>query len=186
MALLAYDLQLPISLLTHVRIRDVNLIARTIVVRNRLLPLPNAALDELREQIQERLGTPLHRAAPLFTSSDLTTLHREIAHWWRSARQTPPHHSPPQGDLRAADGSLVIHHATQQPHAHCRIFDRGLALLARLHLRSTRCGSRKPRSPLELFDRGPRIVRRTCTGAINAYYLWRTRYPLVLHPHLAT
>jgi hypothetical protein len=74
----------------------------------------------------------------------------------------------------------------------CRILDRGLSLLGRQHLRSIRWGSggsnglirlravhgdpkRSGVSPLDLFDKGPRIVRRTYAGVVQAYYLWRAR-----------
>lgn len=40
-------------------------------------------------------------------------------------------------------------------------------------------GESGPTSPLELFDKGPRIVRRGRGGVIDAYYLWRASRVLV-------
>ena len=58
-----------------------------------------------------------------------------------------------------------------------RCFNRIFRILAWRHARAAVRSGTKVRSPLELFDKGPRIVRRGRLGSVDQYYLWRTVYP---------
>jgi hypothetical protein len=58
-------------------------------------------------------------------------------------------------------------------------FDSQLQVLARLHRKHAASRKHRITSPLDLFDKGPRIVRRGRGGVVDAYYLWRASRVLV-------
>jgi hypothetical protein len=57
-----------------------------------------------------------------------------------------------------------------------RCINRVFRLLGRFHAKRALKRGAKLASPLDLFDKGPRIVRRGRRGVIDAYYVWRTAY----------
>lgn len=188
LALLAYGLRLPISALRNVRVRDVDPVAGTIVVGLREYVVPSAVADDLRELHQERLSELKcsyaqsafeRRAQPFFTPESVEVLYHEVAAWWDTVQGASP-------EERVEASARVTSWSS------CRILDRGLSLLGWRHLRAAQDSARSCKarsgagttrtgttqtgaSPLDLFDKGPRFVRRTYAGVVHAYYLWRAR-----------
>ena len=159
-ATLAYGLRVRVTDLKAVRVRDVNLATRQIIIEGVARQLPELLVDDLRDYIHEKLCgsdasvTVSKREQRLFSEQDLNGFFAGVSRYQEQ--------SSPEGRGRLLSQGCLN-----------RIF----RVIGRFHSkRASRLGA-KVRSPLELFDKGPRIVRRGRRGVVDAYYLWRAVYP---------
>jgi hypothetical protein len=154
LATLAYGLGVRVSDLHTVRVRDVNLSAKCIVIAGTLYSLPAALTDDIRDFIHERLCgseasvTVSRREQRIFSEQDFESFFAQVARY----------------QLEAGQAGVLTE----------RCLNRIFRLLGRFHARKASKRGAKVASPLDLFDKGPRIVRRGRWGVIDAYYLWRT------------
>jgi integrase len=161
-AMLAYGLGVRVSELRALRVRDVCLKDRSIFVMGRYRKLPEIVLNDLREQIHDRI---CGREVPAVSSD-----------------------GSPDGVWRRDDLLFSAHAFDALLEIACVVnkqasmiedlsfngrFDSAFKALGRLHRRYAAKFGVTCASPLELFDKGPRIVRRGRGGAIDAYYVWR-------------
>jgi len=169
-ATLSYGLAVPISALREVRVRDVGIFEKTILIRGREYSIPYAIADDLREFFQERVcGSEASLAFDVSHSSSVLNnlLFSEGAF------------SKLHESSTAIAATLQIKLANTGYRKTSTCFDSLLQVLARLHRRLAASKKLMITSPLELFDKGPRIVRRGRGGTVNAYYLWRASRALV-------
>jgi hypothetical protein len=177
-AALSYGLAVSVDALRQVRMRDVGLFDRTILVRGKEYPIPRGITDDLREFFQERIcgcdasvafGSSYSHASPntqprflggasiqndlLFSSSAFSSLEE-------SAQNT-------------VNAVVQTHTANAHQREISVSFNFQLKILARAHRRYAALRKHLITSPLDLFDKGPRIVRRGRGGVVSAYYLWR-------------
>ena len=157
-ATLAYGLGVRLSQLQSVRVRDVRVAAQSVVVAGRERRVPTAVMEDLRECVQELLcgcdasGRGQQRDRPLFSEHGFSELLKGCELVDRLL-------------TRSSDTDLAerVSHRT----------DSRLRIVAWLHRKfATRRGVRFD-SPLDLLDKGPRIVRRRAGGRVDAYYLWK-------------
>lgn len=200
LAALAYGLRVRLSALTAVRVRDVGIFDGTILVAGREQCVPDGIVEDIREFLQERV---CGCEAPMVSSDRLVSSEVRrpcsIGHYPlrnRRAELSPidaTKQGPSSGRSSIRDeklfsssahnelvtrleeiGQLVIKRfqtIDQQLHMAC--FDSRLRMLGWLHRRRALSKGTRTSSPLDLFDKGPRIVRRKSGGIIDAYYLWR-------------
>ena len=157
-AALAYDLGVRLSQLRFLRIRDVNLSSHEILLADGLRRIPTALFDDLRDHISDQVSSsPLdpksgRREQLLFSSSAFEVVLLECAAFFRV-----------QEEMK---GSSSTH---RQPRAR----DSFLRVMGWFHAKRAARKGVSVGSPLALFDKGPRIVRRDRSGSIHSYYLWR-------------
>lgn len=162
LATLSYGLKVTVSELQGLRIRDVNLATHHVVLHGVARILPTLIIDDLREYLNERVCgseasvTVSKREQRLFSEHDLRGFFEYVTDYQR--------------------GLIADEGAEQALTEGC--FNRIFRVLGRLHARGAAKRGAKLRSPLDLFDKGPKIVRRGRWGVVDAYYLWRTVYPL--------
>jgi hypothetical protein len=179
LAALAYGCGVSLSSLRHIRLRDLHLGIRGIDIRGRRYAVPTSLTEDLREYIHERVcGSDatvgvFRRDQPLFSQESFEAL-RQHAESCIS-----------QGifDWLDPECAKLFADAVSE-----RFLETCLLALSRKHARQIAVREkieRAPRkraqkgdvittgSPLELFEKGPKIVRRDRAGSINAYYLWR-------------
>jgi hypothetical protein len=162
LATLSYGLKVTVSELQGLRIRDVNLATHHVVLNGVARPLPSLVIDDVREYLNERVCgseasvTVSKREQRLFSEHDLRGFFEYVTDYQRVliADKGP--------DQTLTEGC----------------FNRIFRVLGRFHARGAAKRGTKLRSPLDLFDKGPKIVRRGRWGVVDAYYLWRTVYPL--------
>lgn len=162
LATLSYGLKVTVSELQGLRIRDVNLATHHVVLNGVARPLPSLVIDDVREYLNERVCgseasvTVSKREQRLFSEHDLRGFFEYVTDYQRVliADKGP--------DQALTEGC----------------FNRIFRVLGRFHARGAAKRGTKLRSPLDLFDKGPKIVRRGRWGVVDAYYLWRTVYPL--------
>ena len=173
MATLAYGLGVRVSDLKGIRVRDVNLLTRQIVLDGVVRPLPAMIVDDIRDYLNERLCgseatvTVARREQRLFSEEDLQGFFRQVSEHQRSLTMQR---------IQGASGATASAEAAQSVLTE-RCLNRIFRLLGRFHARGALRKGAKLRSPLDLFDNGPRIVRRGRRGVVDAYYLWRAVYP---------
>ena len=153
---LSYDLGLRLSQLRFLRVRDVNLIARAIELVDGRKSIPTAIFEDLKEHINEKLcglgaaAVAHKRDQLLFSPRAFESVLRNCVSFFTAGRESN------------GDNELGV-----------RIKDNFLRVMGWFHTkRAARRGGRVE-SPLGLFDKGPRIVRRDRGGALNSYYVWR-------------
>jgi integrase len=164
-ATLAYGLGVRLSALRSVRLRDVSVFDSCIVISGRDYVIPNAIREDLKEHLHDKVcgyeaGTSINRRDDkIFADDAFATL---ISAFDRVRNLcTDQNVCPKKSNFLAA---ITVRACA----------DSMLRIASWLHRRlATRKGALFS-SPLELFDRGPRIVRRGRSGALNAYYVWRT------------
>lgn len=160
LATLAYGLKVRVSELKAVRVRDINFAARCILIAGTPYALPTVLLDDLRDYIHERLCgseasvTVSRREQRLFSEDDFALFFERVSVYQRELSA---------GEER---GGILTE----------RCINRVFRLLGRFHAKRALKRGAKLASPLDLFDKGPRIVRRGRRGVIDAYYVWRTAY----------
>ncbi len=160
LATLAYGLKVRVSELKAVRVRDINFAARCVLIAGTPYALPTVLLDDLRDYIHERLCgseasvTVSRREQRLFSDDDFASFFERVSVY--------------QSEISAGEerGGILTE----------RCINRVFRLLGRFHAKRALKRGAKLASPLDLFDKGPRIVRRGRRGVIDAYYVWRTAY----------
>lgn len=165
-AMLAYGLGLRLSDLITLRVQDICLKSKSIFLMDQYRALPEIVLDDLREHMHEKIcgceastalnetgsDSPWGRDDYLFSANTLDTIQDAIQAIWD----------------QGGNESLIPKGAEATDH-----LDAALKILGWFHRRrAAQCGI-VPESPLELFNKGPRIVRRGRGGSVNAYYVWR-------------
>ena len=153
---LSYDLGLRLSQLRFLRVRDVNLVARAIELSDGRKSIPAAIFEDLKEHIHEKLcgaeasAVAHKRDQLLFSHRAFESVLLSCVSFFATGREAN------------ADNVFGV-----------RIKDNFLRVMGWFHTkRAARRGGRVE-SPLGLFDKGPRIVRRDRGGAVNSYYVWR-------------
>lgn len=161
---LSYDLGLKLSQLRFLRVRDVNLSARAIELSDGRRAIPHAIFEDLREHIHEKLcGADASlvsnkRDQLLFSHESFEQVLLNCASFFRA---------PENQDVPMSDGVSV------QPNLGGRVRDNFLRVMGWFHTRRAARRGGQVSSPLGLFEKGPRIVRRDRCGAVSSYYLWR-------------
>ena len=158
-AALAYGLQLNLSDLQALRIRDVRLSDNVVIIRGIELDIPSVIREDVYEQMRahcedSQLIPPLHAMnLPFFSSKSfrdieqlLSELERKYAERFGNTMR--------KSRSRCSNVRLRILGWFHKRHAH----------------RAAGIGFK---SALELFDKGPRINRRRGGGRQDAYYVWR-------------
>ncbi len=161
-AMLAYGLGVRLSELRDLRVRDISLRDRRVLLGGRFKALPKMAIEDLREHLQERIcgreATGLggehsiegiwRREDPVFSTEAIEVVSDTISNLG-AAFNVGPHSS-----------------------------DVSLKALGRFHKRRAAVLGLRCESALELLDKGPRIVRRGFGGSVDAYYVWRAAQEL--------
>ncbi len=177
-AALAYGLELSVSDVCSIRVRDVNIASQSVVIKGRVYQVPKMVLEDLREYLQEKLCgyeasvSLSKRDQPLFSPAEREAFQSEVMSWWRVFKRTQER-SEPDTEEHLADRNRGS--AMKEVVEVARILDRALGLVGRAHLYRAQRRNTELSSALELFDKGPRIVRRNRYGAVTAYYVWRAR-----------
>lgn len=159
-ATLSYGLGVRISQLQTVKVRDVSISDKTVYVGGRERTVPEVILEDLKELMHDRIcgfeasSASSRREAALFSAEAFEALAAE-------SRRVDSLFS----------GRMEIENENRKRARAC--FDSRLRILGWFHRkRAARKGIRLG-SAIELFDKGPRIVRRGSCGVVDAYYLWR-------------
>lgn len=161
LATLSYGLGVRVSDLRGVRIRDINLASHRIVIDGVARAIPLLVADDLRDLVHEKVCgseasiTVSRREQRLFSEGELQEFFCRLSDYQKGANE--------------GMGEAVL--LTE------RCLNRIFRVLARFHVSRAALKGGRIKSALELFDKGPRIVRRGRWGAVDAYYLWRTAYP---------
>lgn len=161
-AMLAYGLGVRVSELCTLRVRDVCLKDKSVFVMGRYQKVPELALEDLRELLHDRI---CGREVPATLSDG------SFDSVWR--RDDLLFSSHAFAALREAACMVNKQTGITEVSSFDERFDSAFKILGRLHRRSATKYGIACTSPLELFDKGPRIVRRGRGGAIDAYYVWR-------------
>lgn len=161
-AMLAYGLGVRASELRVLRVRDVCLKDRSIFIMGRYRKLPEHALHDIRELLHDRV---CGREAPTIHSDGSSdgVWRREDLLFSSNAFDLLLEVSRVVNKQASIIEDLIFN----------KRFDSAFKILSRLHRRSAAKFGVVRESPLELFDKGPRIVRRGRGGVIDAYYVWR-------------
>jgi integrase len=177
-AALSYGLELSASEICSMRVRDVNIAAQSVVIKARVYQVPKMVLDDLREYLQEKLCgyeasiSLSKRDQLLFSEVERSIFQREVVSWWRIFKATQ----------QCAAVSAKAHRVWECAESTlggldvgAKIVDKALSLIGRAHRHRAVKRKVKLSSVLDLFDKGPRIVRRNRSGGVTAYYVWRAR-----------
>lgn len=158
LAALSYGLGVRISHLREIRMRDVSIADNTIVVAGRERAIPAGIVDDLRDFVQERM---CGREASVSLSR------REQRLFSDEAFDLFAHESRYVDALFAERLRLSVGKRARA------CLDSRLRILGWFHRKRAARKGLSLGSPLDLFDKGPRIVRRRTAGAVDEYYLWR-------------
>ena len=173
---LSYDLGLRLSQLRFLRIRDVNLTARVIELSDGAKQIPAAVFDDLKDLISEKmLGAESGRGAQkrdqlLFSHQAFELVLRTCASFFAGAQREV------ENDDSASDLTISALHSNQGTELGQRVRDNFLRVMGWFHTKRAARRGGQVASPLGLFDKGPKIVRRDRGGAVHSYYLWRAVY----------
>ena len=173
---LSYDLGLRLSQLRFLRVRDVNLSARVIELSDGAKQIPAALYEDLKEHVSEKLrggevGRGVQKRDQLLFSHDafehvLLTCSSFFA---GASREVANQDS-------ASDLTISALHSNQGSELGQRVRDNFLRVMGWFHSKRAARRGGAIASPLGLFDKGPKIVRRDRGGAVHSYYLWRAVY----------
>jgi hypothetical protein len=173
---LSYDLGLRLSQLRFLRVRDVNLTARVIELSEGVKPIPASLFEDLKEHVSAKVfGAEGVRGAHrrdqlLFSHEAFEVVLLTCAALFASA----------SGEVANGDGAsdltLSAPHASQGTELGQRVRDNFLRVMGWFHSKRAARRGGAIASPLGLFDKGPKIVRRDRGGAVHSYYLWRAVY----------
>jgi hypothetical protein len=191
-AALSYGLAVPISTLRKMRVRDIGLFDRTIFIRGKEYQIPRGIIDDLREFFQERIcgcdaslalesaySRSSSNAAPHFLGgiasgvAGTTSVHNDMLF------SSSAFCSLEETARSTVNAVMQTRTATAHPREISVSFNYQLKILARLHYKYAALKKHVILSPLDLFDKGPRIVRRGRGGVVTAYYLWRASRSVV-------
>jgi hypothetical protein len=157
-ATLSYGLGVRLSHLKTVRVRDVYIGSKRIVIGGRERVVPECILEDLRECLQDRLCgydasiQGQRREQLLFSEEAFSDLKNGC--------------SIVDAGLATSPESSLAAKISLRP-------DSRLSIVGSLHRKWAARQGVRLESPLELLDKGPRIVRRRSGGYIDSYYLWR-------------
>jgi hypothetical protein len=173
---LSYDLGLRLSQLRFLRVRDVNLTARVIELSEGAKPISALLFEDLKEHISEKVygGEVGHgvqrRDQPLFSHEAFEHVLEACASFFAGAScEVGNHHT-------ASELTISALHATQGTELGQRVRDNFLRVMGWFHSKRAARRGGAVASPLGLFDKGPKIVRRDRGGVVHSYYLWRAVY----------
>ena len=173
---LSYDLGLRLSQLRFLRVRDVNLSARVIELSDGAKQIPAALFDDLKDHISEKVSGvesvrgPHKRDQLLFSHQAFEHVLGTCASFFAGARREV------ENDDSASDLTISALHSSQATELGQRVRDNFLRVMGWFHTKKAARRGGRVQSPLGLFDKGPKIVRRDRGGAIHSYYLWRAVY----------
>jgi len=173
---LSYDLGLRLSQLRFLRVRDVNLTARVIELSEGAKPIPNALYEDLKEHVSDKVcGADCARVGQkrdqlLFSPEAFEHVLVTCASFFAgSSREVANQDS-------ASDQRISALHSNQGTELGQRVRDNFLRVMGWFHSKRAARRGGGIASPLGLFDKGPKIVRRDRGGAVHSYYLWRAVY----------
>lgn len=171
---LSYDLGLRLSQLRFLRVRDVNLVNRTLSLSEGARPIPQALFEDLREHIADKLcgiDTPLRggnkRDQLLFSSGAFEGVLASCAAFFAAQASK----NADEGSTADVGSSALTAHPSTEIGQKVR--DNFLRVMGWFHSKRAAQRGGRIESPLGLFDKGPKIVRRERGGVVNSYYLWR-------------
>ena len=173
---LSYDLGLRLSQLRFLRVRDVNLTARVIELSEGAKPIPAALFEDLKEHISEKVcGGEVARGVQkrdrlLFSHETFEHVLLTCSCLFAGASHEAAHH---EGTSELTTSTL---HSNQGTELGQRVRDNLLRVMGWFHSKRAARRGGAISSPLGLFDKGPKIVRRDRGGAVHSYYLWRAVY----------
>jgi len=158
LAALSYGLGVRISHLREIRMRDVSIADNTVVVAGRERAIPAGIVDDLRDFVQERMcgreaSVSLSRREQRLFSDEAFDLFAQ--------------------ESRYVDAMFAERLRLSVGKRARACLDSRLRILCWFHRKRAARKGLSLGSPLDLFDKGPRIVRRRSAGAVDAYYLWR-------------
>jgi hypothetical protein len=171
---LSYDLGLRLSQLRFLRIRDVNLTARVIELSDGPKRISGALYDDLREHVSDKLcgtdarGGAQRRDQLLFSHEAFEAVLLQCASFFGGDRR-----------IESANNDTVEASAldsSSSTELGQRVRDNLLRVMGWFHTKKVSKRVGRIESPLGLFDKGPKIVRRDRGGAVHSYYLWRAVY----------
>jgi hypothetical protein len=170
---LSYDLGLRLSQLRFLRVRDVNLSARVIELSDGVKQIPAALYEDLKEHVTEKLcGSGVGRNAQrreqlLFSHEAFEHVLLTCSTFFAGASRAVTHQDS------ASDRTISALHAHEGTEFGQRVRDNFLRVMGWFHSKRAARRVGGISSPLGLFDKGPKIVRRDRGGAVHSYYLWR-------------
>ena len=173
---LSYDLGLRLSQLRFLRVRDVNLTARVIELSEGAKPIPASLFEDLKEHISEKVcGGEVARGVQkrdrlLFSHETFEHVLLTCSCLFAGASHEAAHH---EGASELTTSTL---HSNQGTELGQRVRDNLLRVMGWFHSKRAARRGGAISSPLGLFDKGPKIVRRDRGGAVHSYYLWRAVY----------
>lgn len=177
---LCYDLGLRLSQLRFLRIRDVNLTARVIEFSEGAKVIPPALFEDLRDHISEKVCgrggsvTGQKRDQLLFSHQAFEEVLRICLASFAEAQREA-------NDDGASALRISIVRRQQDGREgnggeRKRVRDNFLRVMGWFHTKRASKRGGRVASPLGLFDKGPKIVRRDRGGIVHSYYLWRAVY----------
>ena len=173
---LCYDLGLRLSQLQFLRIRDVNLTARAIELSDGSKAIPAALYDDLREHISEKLSTRgslqagEKRNQLLFSHEAFELVLKACTSSFLDAQQVANDDGVTDRPISTTATSRSGVELGQ------RARDNFLRVMGWFLTKKASKRGGRIQSPLGLFDKGPKIVRRDRGGVVHSYYLWRAVY----------
>jgi hypothetical protein len=152
----------------------VNLVNRTIALSEGARPVPQALFEDLREHVADKLcGGDLSarggnkRDQLLFSSAAFEGVLASCAAFF-AAQASENGDADEVSEVRSS--ALSSNPTTEVGQ---KVRDNFLRVMGWFHSKRAAQRGGKIESPLGLFDKGPKIVRRERGGVINSYYLWR-------------
>jgi hypothetical protein len=169
---LSYDLGLRLSQLRFLRVRDVNLSGRVIELSDGAKQIPAALFEDLKEHISEMVcGSEAGRGGNkrdqlLFSHEAFECVVRVCASFFANTSQVA------NSQESASELTISGLHAELGQ----RVRDNFLRVMGWFHRKRAAKRGAGIASPLGLFDKGPKIIRRDRGGVVHSYYLWRAVY----------
>jgi hypothetical protein len=173
---LSYDLGLRLSQLRFLRVRDVNLSARVIELSDGAKPIPVALYEDLKEHVSDKLcRSETQRGVQ--KRDQLLFSHEAFEHVLLTCASF---FAGTSREVANQDGASALTisalHANQGTELGQRVRDNFLRVMGWFHSKRAAKRGGDIASPLGLFDKGPKIVRRDRGGVVHSYYLWRAVY----------
>jgi hypothetical protein len=172
---LAYGLGVRLESLRHVRLRDVYLSSKSIDIQGERYVIPDVLVCDLRDFLHEQVcgsggASSIHRREqPLFSEEVFAAVWRHTAsciergvfNWLHPECATLF-----AGVVSERFVSICISFLSRE-------HSKRVVMPVAANPRRRGAGVIRSSSPLELFEKGPLIVRRARSGTKRAYYLWR-------------
>lgn len=170
---LSYDLGLRLSQLRFLRIRDVNLVARVIELSDGPRRIPESLFDDLKEHVSEKMcGRECRQGESkrdqiLFSHEAFEGVLNACASF---LAKFPGNVADPKDASEVRISSIG---RSRRAEAAPRVRDNLLRVVGWFITKRIARRGGQVESPLGLFDKGPKIVRRARGGGVQSYYLWR-------------